>query len=58
MKKDQVIKALECCSSEVTKDLNCHSCPLCGTVNCMTVLYAKALAIIKDMEKENEIVTR
>ena len=51
MKRENVIKALECC--ENTKyDLQCEKCPLQKTMNCNHVLNRSALTLIKELIEE------
>lgn len=51
MKRENVIKALECCGC--TKyDLQCDECPLQKTMNCNRVLNRSALTLIKELIEE------
>ena len=50
MKKDLIIKALECC---ISGD-DCTICPLCDEQSCPCVLNENALALINELAEENE----
>lgn len=45
MTDNEIIKALECCSSDDLANLNCSHCPY-QCPNCMTILYKDSLALI------------
>ena len=49
MERDDIIKALECC----TKD-GCTSCPHFKKVPCQKPLMQNALSLIKELTEENE----
>ncbi len=51
MTDNEIVKALECCSSEVLVNLNCSHCPY-QCPNCMTILYKDALALINRQKAE------
>ena len=54
MNDNDIIKALECCGSEVTTRLNCQECPMGGKRDCMTCLYRQALDLINRLQAEIE----
>ena len=50
MEREQIIKALECCTSEYSK---CIDCPRYGFVSCTKTLLTDALSLIKELTAEN-----
>lgn len=54
MTDNEIIKALECCTSEITREVNCTNCPMLGTRDCMTELKKNALDIINRQKEEIE----
>jgi hypothetical protein len=53
LNREQIIKALECCTSEVTIEFNCTACPYIGK-GCNSVVMRDALSLIKELTEENE----
>lgn len=53
MNTEQIIKALECCS---TREGDCENCPLdkATTMNCQWVLLSLCLDVIKEFQAHNE----
>lgn len=52
--REQIVKALECCTSP-DGDSNCSLLCPCGDINlCTQSLMAHALALIKELTEENE----
>ena len=49
MEREQIIKALECCSKD-----NCDNCPNYFVGNCYENLAGEALSLIKELTSENE----
>ena len=43
--KEEIMKALECC--QVTTDIGCEDCPYRNEVECVSILCADALTLIK-----------
>ena len=56
LKRDDIIKALECCIDEVCAD--CPECPYTDTEDCQRKLSEDALAIIKELTEENAKLAR
>lgn len=58
MERDQIIKALECCTYGGDKTKSqvevCSPCPYFYEGNCTQLLKEHALALIKELVKENE----
>ena len=54
LKRDEIIKALECCVTP--RDNDCDNCPLdkSGSVNCKWLLSSLALDVIKELTEKNE----
>lgn len=55
---EQIKKALECCTSEITREVNCETCYMLGTRDCMTELKKNALALIKSQEQRIKELTQ
>ena len=53
LNRDDIIKALECCSSEETEKFNCEVCPYRDKC-CNVGLLRDALSLIKELTEENE----
>ncbi len=53
LNREQIIKALECCTSEVTIEFNCTECSYIGK-GCNIVVMRDALSLIKELTEENE----
>ena len=53
LKRDEIIKALECCTSEVTIEFNCSECPYIRK-GCNIAVMRDALALIKELTEKNE----
>ena len=51
LKRDDIIKALECCSSEITSEFNCDACPY-RSKGCNASLLRDALSLIKELAEE------
>lgn len=51
---EQIIKALECCSSR--DDMACDNCPLdeLNNIDCKRVLFGITLSLIKELQAHNE----
>lgn len=54
MFREEIIKALECCSAEISTDLNCGKCPMSGKTDCMTFVYKESLTLIRELIEEIE----
>ena len=50
MKRDDIIKALECCYSNRA----CDGCPNSALVDCRRVLEQNTISLIKELTEENE----
>ena len=48
LKPEDVMRALECCSAEISTRENCSVCPMGGKRDCMTILYREALALLRE----------
>ena len=51
LKQDEIIKASECCASEITIEFNCTECPYIGR-GCNIAVMRDALALIKELTEE------
>ncbi len=52
--ESDVMRALECCSSAITESTNCSTCPMGGKRDCMTILYADALALLREKDAQHK----
>ena len=50
MEREQIIKALECCTNGTV----CDQCELRGEKDCIDITLANALSLIKELTEENE----
>ena len=50
----EIKKALECCTSEVTLELNCSTCSMLGVKDCMTETKKNALDLINRQQADIE----
>ena len=55
LKPEDVMKALECCSAEISTRENCSVCPMGGKRDCMTILYREALALLREKDATLEM---
>ena len=49
MEKEQIIKALECCSGS-----DCRRCPYFGHITCISLMRKDSIALIKELTQANE----
>ena len=52
LKREQIIKALECCKTDSINE--CLNCPYKAFMNCESIARNDALALIKELTEENE----
>ena len=52
LNREQIIKALECCSSPSIRD--CQECPYNKINDCFRLVYKNSLSLIKELTEENE----
>ena len=52
LKREQTIKALECCTAN---DADCENCPLVDEKHCGIMLLKNASALIKELTEESRI---